>query len=154
MILALAIMLPQVAAAATAKAPPLTKAELALDLPTILKDCPANDDTCLFYQKKFRDEYASAHKRNYTGQRNVAYMLEDRDSHSEHGVVRNWIAACAWRAVILNSRDKEVDDSDRSNLEFACRRLNPPGKAAAAIMAGGLMDKIYRRPLAAGFQLP
>lgn len=151
---ALAMVLSQAAAAETVKAPPLTKAELALDLPTIVKDCPAGDDSCLFYQKKFRDEYASAHKRSYTGQRNVAYMLEDRESHSEHGVVRNWIAACAWRAVILNSRSKEVDGSDRSNLEFACRRLNPPGKAAAAIMAGGLMDKIYSRPLAAGFQFP
>lgn len=153
-IFALAMTLSQGAAAEAAKAPSLTKAELALDLGTMLKDCPADDETCLFYQKKFRDEYVAAHKRSYTSQRNVAYMLEDRDSHSEHGVVRNWIAACAWRAVILNSRNKEVDGSDRSNLEFACRRLNPPGKAAAAMMAGSLMDKIYRRPLAAGFQFP
>ncbi len=123
------------------------------DVDALLKPCNG-DEFCLAGQKKFKDEYVGAFKRRYTSQRNVAYMLEDRSSHPEHGVVRNWISACAWRAVIVNSRSKEVDDSDRSNLEFACRRLNPPGKAAAAIMAGELMGKIYQRPLATGFMLP
>ncbi len=123
------------------------------DVNALLKPCNG-DEFCLGGQKKFKDEYTAAFKRRYTSQRNVAYMLEDRSSHPEHGVVRNWIFACAWRAVIVNSRSKEVDDSDRSNLEFACRRLNPPGKAAAAIMAGELMGKIYQRPLATGFMLP
>lgn len=123
------------------------------DVQALLKPCSA-EETCQFYQTKFKDEYAGAFKRRYSSQRNVAYMLEDRDSHSDHGVVRNWIAACAWRAVIVNSRSKEVDDSDRSNLEFACRRLPATGKAAAAILAGQLMGEIYKRPLAAGFQFP
>lgn len=125
----------------------------AKDVQALLKPC-SSDETCQFYQTKFKDEYAGAFKRRYSSQRNVAYMLEDRDSHSDHGVVRNWIAACAWRAVILNSRSKEVDDSDRSNLEFACRRLPASGKAAAAILAAQLMEEIYKRPLTAGFQFP
>lgn len=123
------------------------------DVEALLKPC-SGDGHCLSAQKKFKDEYAGAFKRRYSSQRNVAYMLEDRSSHPEQGVVRNWILACAWRAVIVNSRSKEVDDSDKSNLEFACRRLNPPGKAAAAIMAGQLMGEIYQRPLATGFQFP
>lgn len=123
------------------------------DVQALLKPC-SSDETCQFYQDKFKSEYAGAFKRRYSSQRNVAYMLEDRDSHSDHGVVRNWIAACAWRAVIVNSRSREVDDSDRSNLEFACRRLPAPGKAAAAVMASQLMGEIYERPLAAGFKFP
>lgn len=123
------------------------------DVSDYLKSCSGNE-TCQFYQDKFKSEYSSAFKRKYTSQRNVAYMLEDRDSHSEHGVQRNWIAACAWRAVILNSRSKEVDDSDRSNLEFACRRLNAPGRVAAALMADELMLKIYKRGLPSSFKWP
>lgn len=123
------------------------------DVQALLKPCSA-EETCQFYQGKFKDEYAGAFKRRYTSQRNVAYMLEDRDSHSDHGVTRNWISACAWRAVIVNSRSREIDDSDRSNLEFACRRLPATGKAAAAILASQLMGEIYKRPLAAGFQFP
>lgn len=145
---------PVTPAARATTAPAFTKAERQLDLPALLKDCPAGNEACLSMQKAFRDEYAAAFKRKYTSQRNIAYMLEDRDSHGQIGVVHNWIAACAWRAVILNSRHADVDASDRSNLDFACRRLNPPGKAAAAIMAGELMGKIYQRPLATGFMFP
>jgi len=123
------------------------------DVQALLAPCSAGAD-CKEYQKQFIDEYRSAFKRRYTSQRNVAYMLEDRESHPDHGVTRNWIAACAWRAVIVNSRSKEIDDSDRFNLEFACRRLPPAGKAAAALMAGELMGQIYRRPLATGFKFP
>jgi len=136
-----------------AEARPFSKAELQLDLPAILADCPVSNESCLASQQKFRDEYVSAFKKRYTSQRNVAFMLEDR-AHGQIGVVHNWIAACAWRAVIMNSRHPEVDDGDRSNLAYACRRLNPPGKAAAAIMAGELMGKIYQRPLATGFMFP
>lgn len=123
------------------------------DVQALLAPCSAGAE-CKEYQLRFIDEYKNAHKRRYTSQRNVAYMLEDRESHPDHGVTRNWVSACAWRAVILNSRSKEIDDSDRFNLEFACRRLPPAGKAAAALMAGELMGEIYRRPLAAGFKFP
>lgn len=123
------------------------------DVQALLAPCTSGSD-CKEYQQRFIDEYKGAFNKRYGSQRNVAYMLEDRDSHVDHGVTRNWISACAWRAVILNSRSKEIDDSDRFNLEFACRRLPPAGKAAAALMASELMGKIYRRPLAAGFKFP
>lgn len=123
------------------------------DVQALLAPCISGAD-CKEYQQRFIDEYKNAFKKRYTSQRNVAYMLEDRESHPDHGVTRNWISACAWRAVILNSRSKEIDDSDRFNLEFACRRLPPAGKAAAALMAGELVGQIYRRPLAAGFKFP
>lgn len=134
-----------------------------LSLPAALGQVPAvsehlkacdSDEFCQSFQNVFKDEYESAFKKRYTSQRNVAYMLEDRESHPNHGVQRNWIAACAWRALILNSRSREVDDSDRYNLEFACRRLNAPGRVAAAIQADELIRKIYKRSLPASFRWP
>jgi len=115
-----------------------------------LQSCPTGDSGCALGAKQFETNYAKAWRRDYTSQRNVAYML----SGARSGVKPDGIASCAWRTVIINSGSKSVDDSDRSNLSSACRDLTQPQRVAAVAMASEIMSKIYKKGLEVGFRLP
>ena len=52
---------------------------------------------------------------NYQAQRNYAYFLQERG---------DWLNACIWRGVIIDSGHKDAGDGDVSNLKLACGKLD------------------------------
>lgn len=74
---------------------------------------------------------------DYQSQRNLAYVYQVGDDIAPLDPVR----ACAWRAVIVTSGSKEVDYSDKSNLEFACGKLTSLQRRDAMKMATEISGK-------------
>lgn len=76
---------------------------------------------------------------DYQAQRNLAYTLGT-------GIPNNPILACAWRIVIVESGDPQVDQSDLGNKTFDCeRKLDADGLAAAEAQAKQISELIVIR---------
>ncbi len=59
---------------------------------------------------------------NYQAQRNLGFLL----ASGYQGYPANPVMGCAWQIVILKSRHREVNDSDRNNKKLECeQKLNP-----------------------------
>lgn len=121
------------------------------DLFTSLCISPDERDVCLASATTFRELYKKAHQGNYHAQRDVAYML----SEGRSGVVRDQVAACAWRLVIIVSGSPSVDVIDQGNVKVDCGRLSPAEMAQARasavtisvrIAAGGEIDEEVVEP--------
>jgi hypothetical protein len=89
------------------------------------------------------DAYSRLEKKAFNGdyqaQRNIAYTLSTDIPH-------NSILGCAWRIVILESGNEQVDDSDVHNKEFYCdKKLTPDGIRAAYAQAINIQAKIKKR---------
>lgn len=87
---------------------------------------------------------AKALQGDYQAQRNLAYFLQTEVRDPEH----NPMMACAWRFVILASDHPQADQSDTSNLQFACGSLTTSDQEAAKDNAAILMALLKTSPKA------
>lgn len=78
---------------------------------------------------------------DYQAQRNLAFGYS---SSPYDGQEKNPMLACAWRLVILNSGSPKVDDTDVSNKQLYCGRLNADQLSAATAQARNLYRTVYR----------
>lgn len=81
---------------------------------------------------------------DYQAQRNLAFGFS---SAPYPGQAKNAIAACAWRAVILNSGHRRVDATDQNNFAVYCGQLSAEQQASARRQARELFRSIYGRDL-------
>jgi len=56
---------------------------------------------------------------DYQARRNLAYRYQQGDFSAQP----DYVTACAWREIILDSGGEQVDASDISNRDFACGRM-------------------------------
>lgn len=90
---------------------------------------------------QFEQASAKAMAGDYQAQRNLAFGYS---SSPYEGQQKNSLLACAWRLVILNSGSPKVDDTDVSNKQLYCGRLNADQLSAATAQARNLYRTIYR----------
>lgn len=57
---------------------------------------------------------------DYQSQRNLAYAYQTGETFAPLDRIR----ACSWRAIIIASKSKHIDESDHSNLAFSCEKLS------------------------------
>lgn len=128
---------------------------LALTLPAVaggvdnfLKICSLQADpaACDADAKQFARMYTAALKRDYTSQRNVAYIFSYGRSEA---VQKDPVQGCAWRLVIIASGSPKVDGGDRMNLDTECGRLSATELASAKARALAI-----GRTIAAGGEKP
>lgn len=93
---------------------------------------------CEHDTQQFRSIYVNAFKRDYQAQRNLAYLLSKGDA----AVAVDPVASCAWRLVIIVSGSPKVDDSDFSNVRYACGRIDQTDVARAKIEADTISKRI------------
>lgn len=79
--------------------------------------------------------------RDYQAQRNLAYSYQT----ASLGLPKDLMKACMWRTVIILSGDKQVDSSDASNHDFACRKLTSTERVAAVRQGEKLTEKLYKK---------
>ena len=72
---------------------------------------------------------------DYQAQRNLAYTLT-------YDIPHNPILGCAWRIVIVESGDPQVDQSDTSNRKHDCDKLGADEQAAAQAQAKKLQEQL------------
>lgn len=113
-----------------------------------VRSCQVSADRtlCESSRRQFLHWYPTAFRGNYQGQRNVAFCLS---TGCDDAVNQDYIAACAWRMVIIGAADKRMDRSDRMNLDTYCggTRVDTTERADAARIAQDLFRRIYRREL-------
>lgn len=88
-----------------------------------------------------------ARKKDYQAQRNLAYMLSGGQMVGDALNVPDdqKIRACAWRYVIVESGDKQVNASDQMNFATDCEKLSDTQKDQAAVEASKILEKVYGR---------
>lgn len=72
---------------------------------------------------------------NYQAQRNYAYMLQQNG---------DWLNACIWRGVIIDSGHKDAGSGDVSNLKLACGKLDQAQLALAQSKERTIMMQINK----------
>lgn len=72
---------------------------------------------------------------NYQAQRNYAYLLQEKG---------DWLSACVWRGVIIDSGHKDAGEGDVSNLKVACGKLDQAQIALAQSKEKTLMTEILK----------
>lgn len=93
--------------------------------------------------KTYRKWYPLALKGDYQGQRNVAFCLI---TGCDGAVTINKPLGCAWRAVILVSGSRQVDQGDVMNFDSHCRgKLTQSEAMVAGSQYAALFQRIYRR---------
>lgn len=74
---------------------------------------------------------------NYQAQRNYSFAISER----------NPVQSCAWRIVIIESGHKNTDQTDISNLEVYCNKLDEVTIYAAQKQAKTLLSEISSRKI-------
>ncbi|MCA3645985.1 MAG: hypothetical protein IOC54_01395 [Methylobacterium sp.] len=115
-----------------------------------LGSCSENDKFCEGNLAQFKKWFPLAWRRDYQGQRNVAFCLRDG---CDGAVVKNPTLACAWRMVILGSASTKIDQSDFANFRIACGVLDTAQRSVARGQANDLMRAIYRKPIPADLEV-
>lgn len=115
----------------------LTGPSAAGEVDNFLKICSLQADpaVCEADAKQFSNMYTAALKRDYTSQRNVAYIFSYGRSEA---VQKNPVQGCAWRLAIIASGSPKVDGGDRMNLDVECGRLSATELAAAKARASAI----------------
>jgi hypothetical protein len=106
----------------------------------LMKICETAVDQTLCEQSRtqFLDEWPKAWAGDYQSMRNIGFCFKDGCD----GSVRiNLIAACAWRSALVDSGLPEVEVSDSTNEEIACRSLSRRQRSAAANQAARILKK-------------
>ena len=93
----------------------------------------ANDEAVELERKAMR--------RDYQAQRNLAYSYQT----ASLGLPKNFMKACMWRTVIILSGDMQVDSTDASNHDFACKKLTSTERVAAIKQGEKLTEKLYKK---------
>lgn len=113
-----------------------------------VRSCAVSADKtlCESSRRQFLQWYPRAFKRDYQGQRNVAFCLS---TGCDDAVSQDHITACAWRMVLKAAQDQRYDAGDRMNFDVDCgdRRLETTERADAARIAQTLYKRIYGREL-------
>lgn len=86
-----------------------------------------SSEMCAVNQVQFRErDWPSAWRGAYQGQRNVAFCLS---TGCEGAVLLDRSAACAWRAVIIETNAADADETDADNLDSDCGKLTDSQRA-------------------------
>lgn len=72
---------------------------------------------------------------NYQAQRNYAFSLRTKN---------DYMSACAWRLIIINSGHRDVDESDISNAEYECGKLNELQRQAVVAKAETIHSEMQK----------
>ncbi|MDE1992014.1 MAG: hypothetical protein KGI75_05900 [Rhizobiaceae bacterium] len=88
---------------------------------------PAN---CRHTRETWPRDYHDAVAGQYQGQRNVAFCLS---TGCDMAISRDEVLGCAWRIVIVDSKHRELDSTDETNLKHFCGPdyLDETGQQAA-----------------------
>lgn len=78
---------------------------------------------------------------DYQAQRNLAYSYQT----AVLGLPKDFMQACMWRTVIVQSGDAQVDSSDASNLDYVCGKLSPTERLVSTRKGEELARTIYKK---------
>jgi len=115
-----------------------------------LGSCSPEDKLCSGSLADFKKWYPLAWRRDYQGQRNVAFCFRNG---CDGAVVKNATLACAWRMVILASSSMKIVDSDFGGFRVSCGVLDTAQRSVARGQANDLMRAIYRKPIPADLEI-
>ena len=105
-------------------------------------------DGCEVQRKTFaRRDWPKAWQGDYQGQRNAAFC---RGHGCDGAVELNPVEACAWRVIILQAHVDESDQTDTSNFNIDCGKLDAPAQLIARQKAESIHERIYKAPLSKG----
>ena len=89
-------------------------------------------------------DWPKAWQGDYQGQRNAAFC---RSNSCDGAVQLNQAEACAWRAIILAAHIDESNDTDSTNLNIDCGKLDEAGAALATTKAESMFRRIYGKDM-------
>ncbi|MGE0213424.1 MAG: hypothetical protein AB7S41_17170 [Parvibaculaceae bacterium] len=118
---------------------------------SFLADCALltgyNQSWCKAEQARFIQLFQRALGRDYHSQRSVASCFA---GGCDGAVKVNYVAACAWRVLILESGYTFVNSIDSDNYKIDCASLEADqAQKVIRTQAGSLMLRIYGKPLPA-----
>jgi hypothetical protein len=109
--------------------------------------CVSAEDaaTCASDRARFQDKaWPAAWGGDHDAADTVAYCLT---SSCDGGVQLNPIQGCAWRQVIVASKDPKVDEDDAYLAERECGMLTAEMRVTAKARAAEIFREIYKRDL-------
>ena len=104
--------------------------------------CIDDNEWCKHALVQFRKWYPKALRGDYQAQRNVAFYLWEG---GDGAVVKNRVASCTWRMIILSSGSTKIDDSDTGWVETCKEKLSSAEWLAVSGQLQNLLPRVGRR---------